>query len=150
MPYRNVVVGTDGSETATEAVRHAARLAKANGARLTVVTAFVPHQEETARARSEAPEEIKWRITESAEADEKAGAAKHIAAEEGATNVHVRSAPGDPAAALIEVAEDTGADVIVVGSRGMSSASRFLLGNVPNKISHHAPCDVLIVHTNAP
>jgi nucleotide-binding universal stress UspA family protein len=56
-------------------------------------------------------------------------------------------AAGDPASALIEAAEDTLADVIVVGSRGMTGASRFLLGSVPNKVSHHAPCDVLIVHT---
>ncbi|MBV8979461.1 MAG: universal stress protein, partial [Acidimicrobiia bacterium] len=48
MPYRNVVVGTDGSETAEYAVRHAAQLAKANGARLTVVTAYTPRPEEEA------------------------------------------------------------------------------------------------------
>ena len=54
---------------------------------------------------------------------------------------------GDPAEMLVETAEDTGADLIVVGSKGMASATRFVLGNVPNKVSHHAPCDVMIVHT---
>jgi nucleotide-binding universal stress UspA family protein len=54
---------------------------------------------------------------------------------------------GDPADALLEVAEEEGADLIVVGNRGMTGAKRFLLGSVPNKISHHAPCSVLIVRT---
>lgn len=146
-PYRNVVVGTDGSETATAAVRAAAELASASGARLTVVTAFTPHPAETARAQEEAPEEIKWRITDSGQADEKAGAACQLARELGVKDVRARAESGDPADALIDVAEDTGGDLIVVGSKGMTGAARFLLGSVPNKVSHHAPCDVLIVHT---
>jgi nucleotide-binding universal stress UspA family protein len=146
-PYRNVVVGTDGSPTATEAVKAAAGLANAHGARLTVVTAFVPHQAETARAMAEAPEEIRWRITESGQADEKAAAACALAKSMGVADVRTRSEPGDPADALIDVAEDTGGDLIVVGSRGMTGATRFFLGSVPNKVSHHAPCDVLIVST---
>jgi nucleotide-binding universal stress UspA family protein len=64
-----------------------------------------------------------------------------------AKKVHSISERGEPAEALITVAEERGGDLIVVGSRGMSSPSRFLLGNVPNKVSHHAPCDVIIVHT---
>ncbi len=55
--------------------------------------------------------------------------------------------PGDAASAIIDVASTARADLIVVGSRGMSGAARFLLGRVPNKVSHHAPCDVLIVRT---
>jgi len=54
---------------------------------------------------------------------------------------------GDPADAILDVAEETGADLIVVGNKGMTGVSRFLLGSVPNKIAHHAPCDVLIVRT---
>ncbi|MDQ1437811.1 MAG: hypothetical protein QOK43_1440 [Acidimicrobiaceae bacterium] len=146
-PYRNVVVGTDGSPTATAAVTAAAELASASGARLTVVTAFAPHPAQTARAMEEAPEEIKWRITESGQADEKAGEACRLARELGVKDVRARSEPGDPAEALIGVAEDTGGDVIVVGSKGMTGAARFVLGSVPNKVSHHAPCDVLIVNT---
>jgi nucleotide-binding universal stress UspA family protein len=46
------------------------------------------------------------------------------------------------------VAETEGADLIVVGNKGMTGARRFLLGNVPNKVSHHAPCSVLIVRTS--
>ena len=145
MPYRNVVVGTDGSETATEAVRHAAKLAAANGARLTVVTAFTP-KNPAVPDLEEVPEEIKWRITESAHADEVASGACRLANELGVKDARTRSAKGDPAEALIDIAEDTGGEVIVVGSKGMAGAGRFL-GSVPNKVSHHAPCDVLIVAT---
>ena len=61
----------------------------------------------------------------------------------------VRVDSGDPASLLIDAADDSGDDVIVVGSKGMTGAKRFILGSVPNKVSHHAPCDVIIVHTAA-
>ena len=60
--------------------------------------------------------------------------------------VHARQ--GDPADAILDVAEETGADLVVVGNKGMTGAKRFLLGSVPNKISHHAPCGVLIIRTS--
>jgi nucleotide-binding universal stress UspA family protein len=53
----------------------------------------------------------------------------------------------DPASALLDTAEKVGADLLVVGSKGMSGPGRFLLGSVPNKISHHCPCNLLIVNT---
>ena len=55
---------------------------------------------------------------------------------------------GDPADAILDVAEEKGADLIVVGNRGMTGAKRFVLGSVPNKISHHAPCSVMIIRTS--
>ena len=54
---------------------------------------------------------------------------------------------GDPADAILDVAEENGADLVLVGNKGMTGARRFLLGSVPNKISHHSPCDVWIVKT---
>jgi nucleotide-binding universal stress UspA family protein len=144
--YRNVIVGTDGSETAELAVRHAASLAKSFGARLTIVTAFAPAPTSPTDL-SEVPEDLKWRITDSAAADERAESAQRIAKEIGVKEVRRRTSAGDPATAIIEVAEDTGGDLIVVGSKGMASPSRFVLGSVPNKVSHHTPCDVMIVHT---
>jgi len=146
MPYRNVVVGTDGSETAELAVRHAAELANAFGARLTVVTAFTPRPEDEAKRLQEAPEDVRWAITDATSADERARQARTIARELGVDDVVLRVDSGDPASLLIDAA-DEGGDVIVVGSKGMTSAKRFVLGSVPNKISHHAPCDVVIVHT---
>jgi nucleotide-binding universal stress UspA family protein len=147
MPYRNVVVGTDGSETAELAVRHAAELAKAFGARLTVVTAFTPRPEDEAKRLQAAPEDVRWAITDATSAEERARRARTIASDMGLDDVVLRVESGDPASLLIDAAGDSGADVIVVGSKGMTSAKRFVLGNVPNKVSHHAPSDVLIVHT---
>jgi len=147
MPYRNVVVGTDGSETAELAVRHAAELAKAFGARLTVVTAFIPRPEEESKRLQEAPEDVRWAITDATSADEHARRARATARDMGVDDVVLRVDSGDPASLLIDAADDSGGDVIVVGSKGMTSAKRFVLGSVPNKVSHHAPCDVVIVHT---
>ena len=65
------------------------------------------------------------------------------------SGVEVETMPreGDPADAILDVAEEKGADLIVVGNKGMTGAKRFLLGSVPNKISHHAPCSVMIIRT---
>jgi nucleotide-binding universal stress UspA family protein len=147
VPYRNVVVGTDGSETAELAVRHAAELAKAFGARLTVVTAFTPDPDEEAKRLQEAPEDVRWAITDATTADEHAREARTIARGVGVEDVVLRVDTGDPASLLIDAADASAGDVIVVGSKGMTSAKRFVLGSVPNKVSHHAPCDVVIVHT---
>jgi nucleotide-binding universal stress UspA family protein len=143
VPYRNVVVGTDGSVTAERAVDHAAHLASAFGARLTVVTAYTPGEGVDPQELETAPEDVRWRLTDAG----LAGHAREVAKAAGVQDVRTHVAAGDPANALIDAAEDTLADVIVVGSRGMTGASGFVLGSVPNKVSHHAPCDVLIVHT---
>jgi nucleotide-binding universal stress UspA family protein len=145
--YTHVLVGTDGSASAEEAVRHAARLAGAFGAKLTIVTAYSPEPDKTARTQAEVPADLQWQVTDSAVATERAEAARHVARQEGAGEVAIYVEAGDPADVVIETADLRGADVIVVGSRGMTSPSRFLTGSVPNKISHHPPCDVIIVRT---
>jgi len=61
--------------------------------------------------------------------------------------VQTHPVEGDPAEAILNIAEGTDADLIVVGNKGMTGARRFLLGSVPNNISHHAPCSVIIVRT---
>jgi len=146
MGYRRVVVGTDGSPTASLAVEQAAGMAVAFGSELLIVTAFQSHNTEVPQG---VPEDIQWRITDSAVANDHALNAAHVAVTQGVPvdRVHAIAEPGDPAAALVGVAEARGGDLIVVGSKGMTSASRFLLGSVPNRVSHHAPCDVMIVHT---
>ena len=117
------------------------------GARLTVVTAFTPDAEEEAKRLQAAPEDVRWAITDATSADERARRARSMARDSGVEDVVIRVDSGDPASLLIDAADDSGGDVIVVGSKGMTSAKRFVLGSVPNKISHHAPCDVVIVHT---
>ena len=148
MSYRRIVTGTDGSPRAEAAVRHAASLAAAVGGELVVVAAFPEHTSpDTARAVDEAPEEVRWRVGNVGAAEEHAHVAVALAKEAGVKTVRTVVEPGDPAEVIIRAAEDWNGDVIVVGNKGMASASRFLLGSVPNKISHHAPCDILIVDT---
>lgn len=147
MAYRSIVVGTDGSPTALEAVRHAATLAAAVGAQLTVVAAFRRDPDGVdARAREDAPDELRWMITEAAAADEALAEAKEEATRLGVTKVAAVAEEGEPSEVILSIAEAQG-DLIVVGSKGMTGTKRFLLGSVPNRISHHAPCDVIIVHT---
>lgn len=148
MGYRRVVVGTDGSTTAAMAVEQAAELAKSFDAELLIVTAFVSHPA-IDKGLDDVPDDIRWQITDSAVAEGHAVKAGEIAARVGLIRqkVHAISERGDPSDALIRVAEERGGDLIVVGSKGMSSAGRFLLGSVPNRVSHHAPCDVVIVRT---
>jgi nucleotide-binding universal stress UspA family protein len=145
--FNSIVVGTDGSDTARKAVEQAADLAKAGGAQLHIVmsAATVPE----ARLRSErqgAPDDVAHTInpTEDTEAELQAAAAPY---EEQGIDVKTHAKTGDPADAIISVAESNGADLIVVGNKGMTGAKRFFLGAVPNKVSHHAPCSVLIVRT---
>ena len=61
--------------------------------------------------------------------------------------MQVRGSRGDPAKAIVRVAKEVGADVVVVGNKGMQGTKRFILGSVPNKVAHSAPCAVLIVKT---
>jgi nucleotide-binding universal stress UspA family protein len=145
--FKTVVVGTDGSETATQAVHQAVELAKALGASMEIVSAYEPVPAQRLRQeRRETPEELQWAINPREDVESTLEAAAEIAREAGLeANTHPRQ--GDPADAVLDVAEERGADLIVVGNKGMTGAKRFLLGSVPNKVSHHAPCSVLIIRT---
>lgn len=148
--YRRVLVGTDGSATSDLAVRHAAELAVASGAELVVVSAYLrdaQHERDLAEQREADPEDLRWAVTDAGEAEDHLRVARGAAEAAGVAKVHTRAEEGDPADVLLSTAEELLADVVVVGSKGMTSAARFLLGSVPNKVSHHAPCDVLIVRT---
>jgi nucleotide-binding universal stress UspA family protein len=141
--YQNIVVGTDGSPSAQEAVEHAAGLAKQCGATLHVVTAFRP-----ITALMTNPEFATVSAAAYADLDPAKGAAEVTsrAAEGLEGNVEQHQVPGSAADALCEVADKTNADLIVVGSRGMTGARR-VLGSVPNSVAHAATCSVLIVQT---
>ncbi len=146
MAYRNVVVGTDGSVTAQRAVREAGALAAQHGARLVIVTAYEP-QGDALVDKAGAPAELKWMLTDREQAEELARSGRGIAGEAGATSITVQAVAGSPADVLLESAGDFDADCIVVGSVGLRSPARFVLGSVASSVAHHAPCDVLIVHT---
>ncbi|MBW3614774.1 MAG: universal stress protein [Actinobacteria bacterium] len=143
--FRSIVVGTDGSATATEAVRRATELATLCGAKLHVVSAYKPLE-----ALYVAPDVLAGATYDlvNPEADAQRAAAEAAAGARAAgVEAETYACPGDAAAALIEVAEAEDADLIVVGNRGMTGRGRFLLGSIPNKVSHHAPCTVMIVRT---
>jgi nucleotide-binding universal stress UspA family protein len=143
---KRIVVGTDGSETATSAVREAVDLAKATGASLHVVSAYAGAPQSSADDSVEIPGDVQYEFGPRQEVnmvlDSSAGEAEKAGVE---VQTHPRE--GDPADALLDVAEEVKADLIVVGNKGMTGAKRFLLGSVPNKVSHHAPCGVYIVRT---
>ena len=145
--FKSIVVGTDGSDTASQAVRQAVDLARAVGAQLEVVSAYEPVPAQRLREeRRQAPEDLQWAINPREDVDTTLEAAAAVAREAG-VEVSVYPRQGDPADAVLDVAEERDADLIVVGNKGMTGAKRFLLGSVPNKVSHHAPCSVLIVRT---
>jgi nucleotide-binding universal stress UspA family protein len=146
--YGAIVVGTDGSGTAREAVRQATELAKVLGSRILLVSAYEPVPEARLRQeRTELPEDVSWLVNPREDVqgllDEEA---ERITAD-GIDDVETFAREGDPADAILDVAEEKEADLIVVGNKGMTGARRFLLGSVPNKVSHHAPCNVMIVRT---
>ncbi|MBA2283159.1 MAG: universal stress protein [Acidimicrobiia bacterium] len=146
MAYRNVIVGTDGSSTAELAVQHAASLAADHEARLVIVTAYEP-QRDVNEESDRVPADLRWMLTDRSQAEQKARHGKEIAVGAGAPSIVVQAIEGSPADVLLEAAGDFGADCIVVGSRGLTSAAHFVMGSVASSVSHHAPCDVLIVHT---
>ena len=145
--FSRIVVGTDGSETARHAVQEATELAKKTGASLDIVSAYDPVPASRLREeRLEAPSDIEHTFSPSEDVDATlAEAAKEVEAAGVAVRTFARQ--GEPADAILDVAEEEGADLIVVGNKGMTGAKRFLLGSVPNKVSHHAPSSVLIVRT---
>jgi nucleotide-binding universal stress UspA family protein len=142
----SIVVGTDGSDTAKQAVAEAVRLGKALGAHLHVVSAYEPMRGAHVTGAPEGAAKV-WQPLPDDKVESilsQATAGVRLAGLE-ATPHAVRK---DPADAIIEVAGEVGATMIVVGSKGMHGARRLALGNVPNKISHQARCNVLIVATD--
>jgi nucleotide-binding universal stress UspA family protein len=146
--FSRIVVGTDGSETADEAVRQATELAKLSGARLDIVSAFEPVPQNRVRAEArEAPGDVQYEISPREDVNLILDAATGEAKKAGIEEVQAHPREGEPADAILDVAEEINADLIVVGNKGMTGARRFLLGSVPNKVSHHAPSSVIIVRT---
>jgi nucleotide-binding universal stress UspA family protein len=145
--FQSIVVGTDGSSTAGEAVREAIELAKELGATIELVSAYEPVSNQRLREEArQVPPDMQWMVNPREDVDATLREAAEQARDAG-VKVNTYAREGDPADAILDVAEERGADLIVVGNKGMTGAKRFLLGSVPNKISHHAPCSVLIIRT---
>ncbi|MGH2726011.1 MAG: universal stress protein [Actinomycetota bacterium] len=121
--YKNVLIATDGSVTASHAAEVGVDVAKASGADVLLL-----HVGESGSGKKV--------LSQTEKAHAKSG-----------VTIKTLSVSGDPADMICEVAEREGVDLIVIGNKGMTGAKRFLLGSVPNQVSHHAPCNVLIVKT---
>lgn len=122
--YERILVGTDGSKTAAKAVDRAVEVAASSGAALTILSAA---------------------SLDRGEAVVQAEAQRHAAA---GVDIATKVVDTDPVSALIEEAVDGRFDLLVMGNKGMTGLTRFFkLGSVPNKISHHLPCSLLIVKT---
>jgi nucleotide-binding universal stress UspA family protein len=147
--FSRIVVGTDGSDTASEAVRQASELAKLSSANLDIVSAYEPIPQQRLKEESrEAPGDVQYEISPREDVNLMVDkAAAEARKEDGIGEVNTHTREGDPADAILDVAEEVNADLIVVGNKGMTGARRFLLGSVPNKVSHHAPCSVIIIRT---
>jgi nucleotide-binding universal stress UspA family protein len=138
-----IVVGTDGSDTADVAVQRAAALAKLTGARVELVSGYREDYSLVAGTGMYVGD-LSGDARKAADGCLESTATR---LRQDGIEVETHCMGGDPADALIGVAEATDATLIVVGSKGMHGGRRFLLGNVPNKVSHHAPCSVMIVRT---
>jgi len=141
--FKTIVVGTDGSDTADRAVNRAAEIAVLTGADLHLVSAY---REAPVRVGDgSVAEAADWSVGGDFKAD--AALQRTIARlRDKGIAISEHAPKGDPADGIITVAVAENADLIVLGSKGMHGKGR-LLGSVPNKVSHQAPCDLLIVHT---
>lgn len=146
--FTRIVVGTDGSDTAAEAVHQATDLARLFKAELDIVSAYAPVSGRRVQSEQlEAPADVQHEFGPREDVNLVLEAAAAEARKAGVEEVHIHPVEADPADAILNVAEKTGADLIVVGNKGMTGARRYLLGSVPNNVSHHAPCSVIIVRT---
>ncbi|HMD46309.1 MAG TPA: universal stress protein [Acidimicrobiales bacterium] len=142
--FSDIVVGTDGSETAGAALGAAIDLARTHGATLHVVSAYKPAAASTAMMAAGATVAGDDGVRQALAQDATEKVLNDAVRQAEGIEVTTHTAGGPPADVLVAVAEDVGADLIVVGSKGMQ---RRVLGSVPNTVSHRAPCNVLIVKT---
>ncbi len=147
--YQTIVVGTDGSESSLRAVDRAASIAAEHDSQLIVVTAHPPTREErggwSVPPGSDHGQD--YRQVRNAPIYAILQDARERAHKAGAKNVQEKSVVGAPITALVQLAEEVRADLLVVGNVGLSTVAGRLLGSVPSEVSRKSKTDVLIVHT---
>lgn len=121
--YERILIATDGSVTADRAVDRGLDLAESTGAAPLLLTVGSPEKAKAVLDRT---------LEQQAHRGLQIGALIE---------------DGDPASVILAAAEEQGADLVVVGNKGMQGARRFFLSSVPNKVVHHAGCAVLVVKT---
>ena len=139
-----VAVGTDGSDTAAKAVEFALDLASRYEAKIVFLSAYKPVSEDRLKREArDAPEDVQWQINPAEDVEPSLRDAEDAPRERG-LECSSEAKEGDPSKVLVDLADKHGADILVIGNKGMQ---RKLLGSVPNTVSHKAGCHVLIVKT---
>lgn len=146
--YQTVVVGTDGSDSSYLAVDRAASIAADTGATLVIACAYHPaRQDDVNRAQDELGPDVAYQVVGSSPAEDTVRTAAERAKKQGATKVDTVVVDGEPVPTLAKVVKERGADLLVVGNRGLNSLAGRLLGSVPSEAARRSGVDVLIVHT---
>lgn len=145
--YTSIAVGTDGSPTSLMAVRAAASMARVYDADLTVVCAH--YSANTSLLNSSNAELSKVDIVTDDDAERILASAEAIAREEQAPRITLVTKPGMPANVLVESVQEHGADLLVVGNKGMRSLAGRIFGNIPGSVAKKSPVDVVLVDTRA-
>lgn len=145
--YRTIVVGTDGSDSSFRAVEAAARLAAATGGTLLLASAYHPMPARDRQSAADQLGDLAYKVQGATPAEDALRAARDLAVAAGARDIDQVAVEGDAVDVLARVVLERGADLVVVGNRGLNSLAGRLLGSVPANLSHRAACDMLIVHT---
>jgi nucleotide-binding universal stress UspA family protein len=146
--YQTIVVGTDGSETSLKAVDRAAEIARSGrDAKLVIVCAYVPTDPRDVDKAQDILGDDAYQIVGSTPAEDTLRTAADRAKASGAEAVETIAVRGEPVKSLSAAAKKHGADLLVVGNRGLNTLAGRILGSVPLAVTHRAECDVLIVHT---
>lgn len=145
--YRTVVVGTDGSDTSLAAVDRAAAVAADSDAELVVVCAFTPASRDDTAGAEDALKDEAYLVVGWTPAEETLRTAEDRAVAAGARKVRTAAVDGAPVDVLRAAVREHGADLLVVGNRGLTTLSGRLLGSVPGDLARRSGVDVLIVHT---
>lgn len=159
MSYRTIVVGTDGSESSFKAVDRAAAIAAQESAKLIIASAHLDTSEKGGWSRAPSPD----RLVDGRAADSLGDSgylmhgsapvyailhdARDRAKAAGAHDIEDRSIVGAPVSALLHLADEVSADLLVVGNLGIGTVAGRLLGSVPDTVARKAKVDILIVHT---
>ena len=145
--YRTIVVGTDGSATSLSAVDRAAAVAADTNAELVIVCAYTPASRKDTAEAEDALKDEAYLVVGWTPAEETLRTAEERAAAAGARKIRTIAVDGLPVDVLRKAVGDTGADLLVVGNRGLNTLSGRLLGSVPSDVARRVGVDVLIVHT---
>jgi nucleotide-binding universal stress UspA family protein len=146
--YQTVVVGTDGSDSSYLAVDRAARIAADADATLVIACAYHPaRREDVDRAIDELGSDVAYQVVGSSPAEDSVRTAAERAKKQGATKIDTVVVDGEPVPTLTKVVTERGADLLVVGNRGLNTLAGRILGSVPSEAARKSKVDVLIVHT---